>query len=225
DCDIFLFDEVLAVGDSAFQEKCFQRIQSLKQTGKTMIMASHEPAKLAQFCDEVMVMAEGKSQFIGPPHAALAFYSKHYSAEMRLDLANSLYLSNLEFLGASTISSQGDQLCSVKIGLELKSITEDTIIALSLTDSLNQLLFSGHHSISMNLMPGKPLEIEWQFSKNILNEGLFWVNLYLMKGGSLEEQFPKIGKLEVPPLQDPIRQIEAGFHALHIDSQISIKTT
>ncbi|MEQ8704675.1 MAG: ABC transporter ATP-binding protein [Phaeodactylibacter sp.] len=223
DCEILLFDEVLAVGDNAFQEKCFQKIQTLKQAGKTMIMASHEPAKLAQFCDQVLVMADGQCQFIGPAQKALSFYSKHYAAAPPHELEDSLYLNAMHYQGATVLSEGTDASVSVAFKLKLKPGKRPSAVAVAIADSLNQLLFSGHVSMEAVSLNGQTVELTWRFPKKHLNEGLFWVNLYFIEAESIAEQHPKAGQLEIPPYADPYRQIEGGFHAIHIDSQISIK--
>lgn len=221
-CEILLFDEVLAVGDSAFQEKCFRRIQTLKQEGKTMIMASHEPAKLAQFCDEVLVMANGKCQYLGPAQKALSFYSKHYALSSMPHSRVSQYIEKLTYKGASIVSDTVSEKVAVRLKLKLKDRTGPITIAIALTDSLNQLLFSGHYSLSEENQASGLMEVTWSFSKSHLNEGLFWVNFYLFEGQSILEQHPKIGRLEIPSNPDPGREMESAFHALHIDSQIRI---
>jgi ABC-type polysaccharide/polyol phosphate transport system ATPase subunit len=223
DCDILLFDEVLAVGDHAFQEQCFQKIQTLKQAGKTMIMASHEPAKLAQFCDEVLVMAKGACQFLGPAQKALSFYSKHYALSSTPQLRESQYIDQLNYKGASITTEALSDKVAVAFEVKLKVRTRPFTVAIALSDSLNQVLFSGHQEIQEDAPLNELFEITWQFPKAHLNEGLFWVNFYLFEGQSIIEQHPKIGQFEIPPYHDPRREIEGAFHAIHIDTQISIK--
>ncbi len=68
DPEILLIDEVIAVGDQAFQAKCFERMQELRRSGKTMLCVSHSPEILAQMCDRAIwldhgqVIADGKIQ-------------------------------------------------------------------------------------------------------------------------------------------------------------------
>lgn len=60
DPDILLADEILAVGDAAFQKKCLERIESLRKGGMTLILVSHTPAQIAQFCDHYVELAHGR---------------------------------------------------------------------------------------------------------------------------------------------------------------------
>lgn len=56
DADIILLDEVLAVGDAHFQEKCLQRVHELHAQGKTIVLVSHFPEQVRKFCDRCIVL-------------------------------------------------------------------------------------------------------------------------------------------------------------------------
>ena len=56
--DILLIDEVLAVGDAAFQAKCFDHFRALKQSGTTIVFVTHDMKAVREFCDRVILMAE-----------------------------------------------------------------------------------------------------------------------------------------------------------------------
>ncbi len=65
DCDIFLIDEVLAVGDQPFRKKCMKRILELKAEGRTMIFVSHNPKQVLRVCQRGLVLEGGKVVFEG----------------------------------------------------------------------------------------------------------------------------------------------------------------
>ena len=67
DPDILLLDEVFAVGDVAFQKKCFDTIMSFKKRGKAIIFVSHDMTPIKNFCDRVMFLKDGKVGNIGSP--------------------------------------------------------------------------------------------------------------------------------------------------------------
>jgi len=58
--DILIIDEVLAVGDASFQEKCFDRIRALRRAGKTFLCVSHNKAMLAELCDQAIWLDHGQ---------------------------------------------------------------------------------------------------------------------------------------------------------------------
>lgn len=60
DPDILLLDEVLAVGDAAFQEKCLQRIAEMKRAGITIVFISHDLGAVERLCDRVLLMQKGE---------------------------------------------------------------------------------------------------------------------------------------------------------------------
>jgi ABC-type polysaccharide/polyol phosphate transport system ATPase subunit len=74
DPDILLVDEVIAVGDEEFQEKCFQRIHDFRKRGKTLILVSHAPAILRQFCDRALWLDRGRVVREGPLEQVLEAY-------------------------------------------------------------------------------------------------------------------------------------------------------
>ncbi len=67
DADIMLIDEVLAVGDAAFQQKCADAFRDMKAAGKTLILVTHEMSAVEQYCHRSMLIDSGKIQKIGDP--------------------------------------------------------------------------------------------------------------------------------------------------------------
>jgi ABC-type polysaccharide/polyol phosphate transport system ATPase subunit len=80
DPDILLLDEVLAVGDAAFQEKCLNRIAELKQRGTTIVFISHDLAAVERICDRVILMRQGEIAATGSPKDVIRVYQSQASA-------------------------------------------------------------------------------------------------------------------------------------------------
>ncbi len=74
--DILVIDEVIGVGDSAFMEKAQKRLQNLIHKSQILILTSHSPEILQQFCNKSMVLKEGKCIFFGPLEEGIALYDK-----------------------------------------------------------------------------------------------------------------------------------------------------
>jgi teichoic acid transport system ATP-binding protein len=72
--DVLLIDEALAVGDAAFQLKCFEKLNKFKTSGKTIIFVSHNINAISQFCDRVFVLSGGQLMFDGKPIDAISIY-------------------------------------------------------------------------------------------------------------------------------------------------------
>jgi ABC-type sugar transport system ATPase subunit len=67
DADVVLIDEVLAVGDSAFQQKCFDEFLRLKSEGRTIVFVTHDMNAVERFCDRAMLLERGEMVSIGDP--------------------------------------------------------------------------------------------------------------------------------------------------------------
>jgi ABC-2 type transport system ATP-binding protein len=65
DADVFLADEVLAVGDRPFKQKCMAKMQEIRQQGTTIFYVSHATASVRAMCDRVLVLESGRLNFDG----------------------------------------------------------------------------------------------------------------------------------------------------------------
>lgn len=74
DPDILVIDEILAVGDLAFQQKCFQRLKRFRETGKTILFVSHTVDQVAEHCDRALLLDTGRLIFVGDAAEAVALY-------------------------------------------------------------------------------------------------------------------------------------------------------
>ncbi|CAA9311694.1 MAG: Teichoic acid export ATP-binding protein TagH [uncultured Gemmatimonadaceae bacterium] len=74
DADVLLIDEVLAVGDEAFQRKCLRRISEQMAAGTTLVLVSHDAATIERVCERVVVLDGGAVTFDGPTAEAFAAY-------------------------------------------------------------------------------------------------------------------------------------------------------
>jgi ABC-type polysaccharide/polyol phosphate transport system ATPase subunit len=77
DADIYLVDEVLAVGDARFQEKCFDVFRRLKRERRTVIYVTHDLATVERFCDRTMLLEQGEVAAIGEPREVVRTYRQH----------------------------------------------------------------------------------------------------------------------------------------------------
>jgi ABC-type polysaccharide/polyol phosphate transport system ATPase subunit len=67
DADVLLIDEVLAVGDAAFQQKCADAFREMKAAGKTIVLVTHEMSTVEEYCHRAMLIDDGKIQHMGEP--------------------------------------------------------------------------------------------------------------------------------------------------------------
>ena len=81
DADILLLDEVFAVGDEAFQQKCFGKIFEFKRRGGTIVFVSHDAASVEKLCERAALLVNGRLDFDGPTHDAITRYHRLLSLE------------------------------------------------------------------------------------------------------------------------------------------------
>jgi ABC-type polysaccharide/polyol phosphate transport system ATPase subunit len=68
DADILMVDEVLAVGDAAFQQKCFDVFNDLRDRGRTIVFVTHDMGSLQRFCHRALLLERGDPVYLGDPH-------------------------------------------------------------------------------------------------------------------------------------------------------------
>lgn len=74
DADILLIDEILSVGDQHFQEKCFRKIEELKQEGKTIVFVTHGMESVRRFCTRAVWLHEGSIKLDGEIEEVVSRY-------------------------------------------------------------------------------------------------------------------------------------------------------
>jgi len=80
DPDILLVDEVLAVGDAAFQKKCFQRVHQFRNSGKSLFCVSHASGMVQELCDRAIWLGHGRVLMDGPIADVTRAYNERQSA-------------------------------------------------------------------------------------------------------------------------------------------------
>ncbi|MBA3475314.1 MAG: ATP-binding cassette domain-containing protein, partial [Actinobacteria bacterium] len=81
DADVLLLDEVFAVGDEAFQRKCFGKVFEFKQRGGTIVFVSHDASQVERLCERAVLLREGRLEFDGPTHEAIVRYRRALAAD------------------------------------------------------------------------------------------------------------------------------------------------
>jgi lipopolysaccharide transport system ATP-binding protein len=79
--EILLVDEVLAVGDSAFQEKCLGKMNEISDTGRTIILVSHNMGAITQLCKRCLLIDQGRIVEDGPTHTTVSKYLASFTSD------------------------------------------------------------------------------------------------------------------------------------------------
>jgi len=75
--EILLLDEVLAVGDQSFQEKCFETFERFRAEGKSIVLVSHDLGSIGRYCDRALLLQAGVRTALGPAQEVIELY-EHY---------------------------------------------------------------------------------------------------------------------------------------------------
>jgi ABC-type polysaccharide/polyol phosphate transport system ATPase subunit len=74
DPDVLVVDEVLAVGDRSFQEKCLARMHEFRDAGRTIVLVSHDLGTVEQFCNRALLLGKGRVLAEGTPGDVIPRY-------------------------------------------------------------------------------------------------------------------------------------------------------
>ncbi len=139
DPDILIIDEVLAVGDVSFQQKCINKLSSFRKKGKTLILTSHDTDQIQKICDVVIVLEEGNLVMQGKPENAIQFYYKLMN-QRNQKRASLIYgeekLPNLETDSGARLGTQEASINSIQFYNSRQNLTTSIQSGDSLTIEL-----------------------------------------------------------------------------------------
>jgi lipopolysaccharide transport system ATP-binding protein len=120
--EILVVDEVLAVGDVAFQKKCLGKMEDVGKEGRTVLFVSHQMSAIEKLCSQVLVLRSGSIRWVGYTKSAIDFYLKDiedYKKDIKvIDLQRS-GTGEIIITNFSLEDSDGNNLVSVACGKEI----------------------------------------------------------------------------------------------------------
>lgn len=147
--EILMVDEVLAVGDAAFQRKCLGKMEEIGTSGRTVVFVSHDMTAMSRLAHRVALVDRGKIQAVGPPEEVIGLYlSRRETQANRLaERTDRLGDGVLKTVGLQTLDGAGNAVGFVRSGdpltlrLEFESTVkslraEDIVLDLRLTDAM-----------------------------------------------------------------------------------------
>lgn len=119
--DVLLIDEVLAVGDEAFQRKCLERVRRFQTEGRTIVLVSHSPDQVVQLCDRALVLDHGHPLHLGDTNEAARIFrhalnAKHPEEEDEIAAEPD---STVAIAGASAVGPDGTSVLEPGDSLQL----------------------------------------------------------------------------------------------------------
>ncbi len=156
DADVLLIDEVLAVGDASFQQKCADAFHQMKAEGKTIVLVTHDMGTVEQYCHRALLLADGEIQFVGNPAEAGREYLKlNFEADLPQVGLSEAEADGALLLECRVINEAGDEVSSiesredirVRVELELLRETASAVhvgFVLTTNDGLGLIEFGEH---------------------------------------------------------------------------------
>ena len=153
--DVLLIDEVLAVGDLAFQQKCQQRMKDFRRQGIALVFVSHHLPAVAQLCSQALLLDHGQPVLLGTPRDVIAAYTSGPDAVDHDDVAIAARLYH-QFAGADGVAafdvSPGDRL-HLDVTLDFKVDVAQATVGVVIWDLTRELYVYGASSDFVGIPP------------------------------------------------------------------------
>jgi ABC-type polysaccharide/polyol phosphate transport system ATPase subunit len=185
DADIMLVDEVLAVGDASFAQKCMDVFRAKRQAGRTVVLVTHDMATVQSFCDRAMLIHGGDVQYLGDPEeAALRYYRLNFAgagAEGGPPEPGGVPDVNVRVVDARIASENVEQ--GQPIGLEVvfeaRQELEAPVFGFHFLDADGVTVFGFNRALE-RVAPGERVRIAGQIDNPLL-PGRYFVNCWISR--------------------------------------------
>jgi lipopolysaccharide transport system ATP-binding protein len=173
--DILVIDEVLAVGDMTFQQRCVNRMQDFKRNGVAIVFVSHNLQAVANLCDRAVFLA-GSVQAFGKPHDVIRKYVTSSAEATAASNNDSVKITAAELLdeGMVRVSSAvapGSPLTLRVAFLPTVSASDLTFGLVLFRSTDNLVVYDGHFTNDeigiSKLVSGQPFEVDFRFHANV----------------------------------------------------------
>ena len=187
DPEILLLDEVLAVGDEAFQNKCLDQIRSFRENGVTILFVTHSVDLAASICDDLVVLEHGEVIASGNPKQSAATYRRHlYAGDPTTVSAKEASTGEATFSdvlllvnGSPTTVIRPDDMVTLQVKVSLKKGRKDAVVAYAIREVGGALVNSSNTRILDVEVPRRsgPFILAFTFEGLALLNGRFSVDL------------------------------------------------
>lgn len=186
--DILLLDEVLAVGDSAFQQKCFSYFEEIKKQKKTVVLVTHDMNSVMRFCDRALLIEDGTVKIIGSSEKVSTRYivdNMNTKKDKVKKEESSNQIKSLEV----TMRSPSELTYEDKLVFDVEyELSEDLPIYLAFSIMFNGLSMVEHNSklIKINHTRDKKHKVTYEMPLQQFNSQAFSVNVSIFKEDNAE---------------------------------------
>ena len=182
--DILLIDEVLAVGDEAFQTKCLNRIAGMQQKGKTIVLVTHEANIAASICDRVLWLEKGEEKMLGDPRDVTESY--HEAMRMRPEGSEfgtkEIIIHNVDILGENgeeKLEFETGEFMTVSIQYEAAKPVEDPVFGFGFYDQMGFMVYGTNtrlRGMDIERVAGRG-RMEFRISSLAMLDGRYYVSV------------------------------------------------
>ncbi len=155
--EILLIDEILAVGDEAFQQKCLDRFRIMREQGVTMLFVTHNTDLASTICDELIVLDRGRVIANGDPVEAATTYRRHLYGDDppseptgRIPRGTGVaHFDHFRLLvnGRTTSTVRRDDTVTITFGVSLDEPIDDLVVAYAFRDPAGHLINSSNTNL------------------------------------------------------------------------------
>lgn len=193
--DILLVDEVLAVGDAAFQQKCLGKIDDLSQEGRTVLFISHDMSRIGKLCPRALLLDQGQIVFSGDTDQAITKYLQETTStgeaelffpsdEARIMCIRAIRVLNHEGSPATVLDGARPFHIEITYEVHERVVGAFVWLAFSTSDGMTRIWNSAEtRGASGELIDRKPglYVSKVEFPGGILNSGMYRAGIGLSK--------------------------------------------
>ncbi|MBR4049429.1 MAG: ABC transporter ATP-binding protein [Clostridia bacterium] len=184
DSEIMIMDEVLAVGDVNFQQKCLQKMKKVAtEDGRTVLYVSHNMSTIRQLCSRCIVMDKGRCVFSGDVDEAIAIYTSRNSVEIKKEYDVSSVERQFETTGKSHINRINIEKNILNLG-EILSFELQTDAVADINNSLLRFVVFNQSGTVIGMAYSDLYDLkkgynshEFSFKTDVLAPGEYYVDL------------------------------------------------
>lgn len=183
DPDVLIIDEVLAVGDFAFQQKCYERLAEFRRSGAAIVLVSHNMQAIVSLCDRALLLRPGRESLLSSVGEVAALYASPSgnAVDSRVSVLSCRLMARGQGLLADTVDP-GTPL-TLELTLEVHAELPRTRFDFEVTRTDGMLMFSGspmvEGTLPLDLKPGTVFTARVDFRVNVLR-GTYRIGLRLI---------------------------------------------
>lgn len=185
--EILIVDEVLAVGDAEFQEKCIGKMDEVGRSGRTILFVSHQMGLIAQLCNKALLLEKGQIKFQGKVDEAIAAYNTrdvHSLVYQNNNSSKDVYLQTIELVNASgNIVNQfkHDEEIYIRISACCKIPPQSIEFGIALINNYQQRVFTLHIPLTKAIREGNNYKLKIRLQPNLIapNSYHFYFDMFI----------------------------------------------